>query len=601
MKQIKTWFANLRLQYKLMLTMAGVTTLALLAIIISTYQNYFATNFAAEMDKSEQAVERASKSLHSTLSSLTLRTSRLLLDPTIKEVILLLEDDEMTSYANNYQDVSTILESYVDSNDMLVSAYLFSPSFLYGTMSAGAKQNPYGIIDDTIWDLSVITYRPYNHNTKTQTAHVVPILFPVTSMYAASGTLLNYGASQHGEPICFAACLDETYLTETLSRFSTSMTDGFYLLNHNGLPLNDNFGTMDEETLVMINDFAMEQEELHNASLMIAGDTYYITSRMIGSSGLRIVHVFSNSGILRSIRPMLIFLILIWVLGIIASGFLSLIIAHFLTRPFRTLTGVIEQINRNTYTEKTEFRYQDESGMLGKQINQMYDTIQQQILVIKEEEQQKAKAEIQMYAEQINPHFLYNTLECIHFQMLNEHKEAACLMLGSLGKYLRLTLSHGQTIIPIAKEVEHVTEYMTIINRHSATARIGFSCSCEESLLPVRILKLLLQPLVENAVKHGFPQDLASYMMPPSITVTIRQEGSFLILSVADNGQGFDAAYARACMEDVSFEQGTHFGLHNVWQRLATYYGERAEISFDSVPYYMNSVVIHLPMEGLTG
>ena len=582
-----------------MLTMAGVTTLALLAIIITTYQNYFATNFAAEMDKSEQAVSRASNSLHGTLSSLTLKTSRLLLDPTVKQVILNLEMNEMESYATGYQSVSSILESYVDSNDVLISAYLFSPSYLYGTMSAGTHQNPYGIIDDTVWDVSVITYRPYNYNSQTQTSHVVPILYPVTSMYAAGGTMLNYGASQHGQPICFAAFLDERYLTETLSRFSTSMTDGFYLLNRDGTPLNSNFGTISEENLTRINYFVMGQEELHNDALVIDGDTYYITSRTIGSSGLQIVHIFSNSQIMRSIRPMMLFLILIWILGIVASGFLSSVIAHFLTRPFRKLTEVIEQINQNNYTEKAEFLYQDESGLLGKQINQMYDTIQQQILLIKEEEQQKAKAEIQMYTEQINPHFLYNTLECIHFQMLNDHKDAACLMLGSLGKYLRLTLSHGQTMIPVAKEIEHVTEYMTIINRHSAAARIAFSCHCEESLLPVRILKLILQPLAENAIKHGFPQDLTSYMMPPAITIEIRQDQNALLLSVTDNGQGFDVSYVQSCMTNVDFERGTHFGLHNVYQRLMTYYGEDAGISFESVPYYMNAVVISIPVKGL--
>lgn len=597
MQRLKTWFADLKLQYKLMISMAGVTTLALLAIIVTTYQNYFSTNFAAEMDKSEQAVSRAATSLNTTFSSLNLKTSRLLLESTMKQVVLMLELDDMESYAANYQDVSAIMESYVDSTDMLISAYLFSPSFLYGTMSAGTQQNPYQIIDDSIWLLDMITYRPYSYNNQTQTSRVVPILYPVTSVYAASGTLLNYGSSEHGLPVCFAAFLDERFLTETLSRFSTSMTDGFYLLNSDGVPLNRNFGAISETTLSEINQYAMQYEELRNASLIIAGDTYYITSQTVGGGGLRVVHIFSNSGIIKSIRPMFLFLILIWILGIIASCILSFVIAHFLTRPFRKLTAVINRINRNAYHQKAEFLYQDESGLLGKQINQMYDTIQQQIMVIKEEEQQKAKAEIQMYTEQINPHFLYNTLECIHFQMLNDHKEVAGLMLGSLAKYLRLTLSHGQTIIPLSKEIEHATEYMSIINRHSPTARIIFGCTCEEALLTHRIIKLLLQPIIENALKHGFPEDLSSYMNPPSISIDIRQQGNYITLAVTDNGKGFDAVYAKSCMTDISFEQGTHFGLRNVYKRLVTYYGDEAGIEFMSVPYYMNSVTIRLPLK----
>ncbi|MGL5434738.1 MAG: sensor histidine kinase [Lachnospiraceae bacterium] len=599
MNRLKTWFANLKLQYKLMLSMAGVTSLALLAIITTTYQNYFSTNFAAEMEKSDQAVTHATKSLHSTLSSLTLKTSRILLDPMMKQVIIEMEQGNATNYGSNYQSVSAILDSYVSSFDTLISAYLFNPSILYGTVSAGPSQNPYNIIDETLWATGNITYKPYNLNERTQTSHVIPLLFPLTSISTTNGQLLNYGISEHHQPVFFAAFLDERYLNETLSRFSTNMTDSFFLLTKEGLPLNQNFGTLTAETLTEISQYALSQEELHNAALPLQGDTFYISCRPLGIGSLKIVHIFSKSSIMRSIQPMLLFLVLIWLLGIAVSCLLSFIIAHSLTRPFRKLTTVIDQINLGVYTEKAEFLYKDESGLLGKQINHMYDTIQQQILLIKQEEQQKARAEIQMYSEQVNPHFLYNTLECIHFQMLNDHKEAACLMLSSLGKYLRLTLSHGQNTILLAREIEHVTEYMTIINRHSATEKIAFNCTCDDSLRNIQILKLLLQPLTENAIKHGFPQDLSSYMIPPAITINITREGSCLHLKVTDNGQGFDTAYAGACMRDSIFENGTHFGLHNIYQRLTTYYGSRANLRFESIPYYRNSVTILIPVDDI--
>lgn len=595
MKTLKTRFANLKLQYKLMLSMAGVTTIALLAIVITTYHNYRTLNFDSEMRKSVQAVDRAATSLGRTFSSLTLKTSRMLLNPTIKQVILNLQTDDMGEYASSYQDVSSILENYVNSTDILVSAILFSPSFGYGTATVGTQPNPYEIRSDAVWSQEAITWLPSDYNGRTQASHVVSVLYPVTSFYAAGGTLLSYGLSGHGQPVCFAVFLDERSLNETLSRFSTSMTEGFYLLSREGRLLNSHFGSMSQEVLSEINTFVIGQDRLTNAPRTIGGDVYYITSQPVGNGGLRIVHVFSGNSIMRSLRPMMLFLILIWGLGIAASCSLSFIIAHFLTRPFRKLTGVIEQINQNSYTGKAEFRYQDESGLLGNQINQMYDTIQRQILVIKEEEQQKARAEIQMYAEQINPHFMYNTLECIHFQMLNNHKEAACLMIGSLGKYLRLTLSHGQTVITLSKEIEHVTEYMALINRHSPTERIAFNCCCDQSLLTVPVLKLILQPLAENAIKHGFPRELSSYMMTPSISIEISKEETYLLIVITDNGQGFDPDYAGSCMRDINFEQGIHFGLRNVYQRLTAYYGGEADISFDSVPYYRNTVAVRIP------
>lgn len=597
MKTMKLWFANLKLKYKLMLCMAGVTTLVLLTIIVTTYENYRSMYFDAEMEKSAQAVERAASSLQRTFSSLTLKTARMLLDPTMKTVIENLEADNMGEYAASYQDVNSILENYVDSTDILVSAVLFGSSFGYGTARAGTRQSPYEIDGDDVWMREDITWLPSDYNERTQAAHVIPVLYPIASVSTVGGTLYNFGLSEHGRPVCLAVFLDERNLNEILSRFSTSMTEGFYLLSREGMVLNNHFGSMNQEVVSEINTFVMSQDELTNAPRTISGGVYYITSQPVGNGGLRIVHVFSDSSIMKSLRPMMVFLILIWIMGLIASCVLSYFIADFLTQPFRKLTEVIVQINRNAYTRKAEFRYQDEAGQLGNQINQMYDTIQRQILVIKEEEREKAQAEIQMYAEQVNPHFLYNTLECIHFQMLNDYKETACLMLGSLGKYLRLTLSHGQNVIMLAKEIEHVKEYMAIINRHSPTGRIDFDCRCEPALKTIPVLKLILQPLAENAVKHGFPRELSSYMTMPAIAIDIRQEESSLIFVITDNGQGFDPAYVSSCMKDINFEQGIHFGLRNVYKRLTAYYHEAADITFASIPYYMNTVTVRLPVQ----
>jgi len=104
--------------------------------------------------------------------------------------------------------------------------------------------------------------------------------------------------------------------------------------------------------------------------------------------------------------------------------------------------------------------------------------------------------------------------------------------------------------------------------------------------------------LAENAVKHGFPRELSSYMTTPSIAIDIRQEESYLFFAITDNGQGFDPDYISSCMKDINFEQGIHFGLRNVYHRLISYYCEDADISFESIPYYMNTVTVRIPVPG---
>lgn len=201
-------------------------------------------------------------------------------------------------------------------------------------------------------------------------------------------------------------------------------------------------------------------------------------------------------------------------------------------------------------------------------------------------------------SEQMNPHFLYNTLECIHFQMLNGHTNSAGNMLESLGKYLRITLSVGEPFIPIKKEVEHATLslYMNLMNRHSANG-ISFECVTDPSLMDRMIMKALLQPLVENCIKHGFGQTDHSFAaVSPQITVSIQaSEGDFIMIEVSDNGKGFDLKTANACLESPVVDGKKHFGLHNLSRRLKTCYGEQAVIDISSIPYLKNSVTVKIP------
>ncbi|MFT4008174.1 MAG: histidine kinase, partial [Lacrimispora sp.] len=303
------------------------------------------------------------------------------------------------------------------------------------------------------------------------------------------------------------------------------------------------------------------------------------------------------SALTGDIKELRSFFVLVWLACFFAAGLLSLALSHLLTRNLKVLGRIIGRINDRTYEEKVSFRYSDEISLLGVQLNQMYDTIQLQLIQIKEEERKKAKAEIQMMSEQINPHFLYNTLECIHFQVLNGNGDTAGGMLESLGRYLRTTLSVGKTFISVEKEVEHVTSYMEIMNRHSSGG-IHFSSYIEPGLKERQIMKVLLQPLAENSIKHGFGGAVNGLgPVPPQITVNISSENGRIRIEVSDNGKGIDIEKASACLEAETPESKKHFGLHNIYKRLNACYENNAEISFVSIPYLKNSVIIEIPDE----
>jgi two-component system sensor histidine kinase YesM len=225
----------------------------------------------------------------------------------------------------------------------------------------------------------------------------------------------------------------------------------------------------------------------------------------------------------------------------------------------------------------------------------MYSTIQSQISQIKEDEHEKYQLEIQLLAEQINPHLLYNTLEGINLEVLNNHTLVASSMINNLGTFMRIGLNYGDELIMIKNEIAHVEAYINIMN-HRTNQSISFQSYAEAGLGEYRILKLILQPLVENSIKHGFKEEKwGEAVCIPLIEVKISRCEGFIRIKVTDNGCGIDIDRAREAVYSGELVNGQHIGLHNVYTRLKIYYGE-ADMDFETIPYYRNSVIIRIPL-----
>ena len=144
---------------------------------------------------------------------------------------------------------------------------------------------------------------------------------------------------------------------------------------------------------------------------------------------------------------------------------LSLLMTRYITQPVKQLVSIVELIRENHYHEKQTLETGDEIGHLCIAINQMYDTIQKQMERIKQEESEKYLAEIRLLTEQINPHFLYNTLDCIQSEVKRGESDTAANMIQYLAEYLRIGLSNGADLIPLSNEIRHANAYMCLMNQ----------------------------------------------------------------------------------------------------------------------------------------
>lgn len=386
---------------------------------------------------------------------------------------------------------------------------------------------------------------------------------------------------------------------EYLDFYYNSNTDSLlYLADIDGQPISCSNSDTSYQTLSP----DQIRESIHSAAAnqtdYVLVDDNYILVQTIENSDLVLVNIISKHELASKIRNWDLYLFYIVLSTFLLTLFLGLLISKYVTNPLKILVASVRDIENSTYRGLPAIATDDEIGQLSLSIDSMYKTIQKQFVMIKKEEAEKFKMEIRLLSEQINPHFLYNTLECINMEIYNRHNETASNMISNLGGYLRISLSYGSSRLKISQELEHVKAYVNIMNfRFHQSIRL--TTNVDQALMQMQILKSILQPLVENAIKHGFSIDSSNYFpISPCIDISISREPELLLITVTDNGAGIDLLRAEQIMKgEGKYEnENRHVGLNNIYHRLYSFYGN-VDIGFSSIPFFENKILIQIPYE----
>lgn len=222
----------------------------------------------------------------------------------------------------------------------------------------------------------------------------------------------------------------------------------------------------------------------------------------------------------------------------------------------------------------------DELTSLQSSFNQMLTALRRSIAEEEKAIQEKNNAEYNILQEQINPHFLYNCLDSINWMALEQHSDNIAKMARLLGRFYRLTLSGGQHLVSLKQEIEHSKIYVEIMQtRFDGTLEVEYQI--DDDLLSLTVPKLILQPLLENAIQHGISQKESQ---SGKIRVAVFRKENTLFLEVTDTGAGMtpqQSALVNVSIQDPSEKIG--YGLRNVNQRIRYVFGERSGLFLRSV------------------
>lgn len=212
--------------------------------------------------------------------------------------------------------------------------------------------------------------------------------------------------------------------------------------------------------------------------------------------------------------------------------------------------------------------------------------------VLKEKEEQR-RSELRALQNQINPHFLYNTLDSIIALIDKGEGMKAEKMIVALSRFFRLSISRGHNVITLEDEIEHARNYL-LIQKMRFGDTFTFEIEKEEGLEGLYVVKLILQPIVENSIAHGLREDGGAL-----IKVRVYQEGDYLCLEVKDNGFGMTKEKVNELLDSMRGEERFKgVGIRNVYARLKVYYGEESDIRIVSEEDVGTTVTIVIPIEG---
>jgi len=236
------------------------------------------------------------------------------------------------------------------------------------------------------------------------------------------------------------------------------------------------------------------------------------------------------------------------------------------------------KISKGDFSHRVELATSDEFNELAVGMNTMSEQIELLLERGIEEQKQVQMMEHKVLQAQIRPHFLYNTLDAIIWAAEADNMSDVITLVASLSSFFRISLSHGIDFIPISDEIEHVRNYL-VIQKIRYSDVLSYEIIVDEAIPDIKILKLLLQPLVENSLYHG----IKNTRERGKIIVSILRDGEKLRFSVSDTGIGMTPERLEELLHDVRHGNGEKgYGLYNVNRRLKLYYGIQDGIEIKS-------------------
>lgn len=324
----------------------------------------------------------------------------------------------------------------------------------------------------------------------------------------------------------------------------------------------------------------------------------YYTVETSQKSGWKVAGTYDLKEILTYRRMVNNTYIVLFLVFLAIGFFISQKLSSMLTKPMNQLIAGMRRAEQGAFDTKVNITTEDEIGRLASVFNTMLSHIDELVEKNKEELENKRKSELKALQAQINPHFLYNTLDSIVWMAEMEKSQDVVEMTLALSNLFRSSISDQNELVPLETELKNIESYLTI-QKYRYADKLNFKIDIPGELYGCLVIKLMLQPLVENAIYHGIKEKNG----PGMVIISGFDAGADFILNVEDDGTGMTKEQIRSLLDANSepaagSRHSSGIGVKNVDKRIKLYFGEEYGLTYSSEPGRGTRVMILLPKTG---
>ncbi len=524
---------------------------------------------------------------------------------------LMLVSDQIDQILSNIQynikafSTSSALQDAIseDYPDSTYGNYLFTTSMhsaVYNIMDIQSYISS-GYIhtyDDKIYDINTDSIRTPDAEMDTYYDYVVaqkgriilgsPSVKDTDSAFNISKSLIDINTGECLGILSFD--IKESLFYDSYRSVIDKNEEQLYLIDNNRCILSSEDRELLHQTVS--NDLWKTVQEISYAKdrLFLSSNDSLVLATTSEIGEYHIVYVLEYYSIYREVLGLTLILVCIGIFTLIVTIILTTVLAQSVTKPLALLTTYADRTGHGDFSADIQINSKDEIGFLAERFKKMNHNIRNLTIRIYDEQTQKKEYALNLLQAQINPHFLYNCLDNISSLITDHKNDPALSMLYHLGRYYRAVLSKGRNIITIREELALVRDYLEI-QLIKAPQLFTYTITIAEDILDLKIMKMLLQPIVENAVIHGF----TGYKEGRHLHIEGQLAGSAVLISISDDGRGIPEQAVQSIFNEGTSMIPRHFGLRNIRERIRLKYGSSFGVTVKSVPGQGTKVIVSFP------